>query len=153
MLCALTFSDTGTLLPEFPSLAALQPAPRLHPKPIAVRVRKAVQESIARSGRAWLLRASGLRDMFRTLSAVLSTIGRWLAQASRGRQIANIDHDGPNLFVAENSARCWHSGGPQTVLDDPVELAIGVVLNFPGGQRGHGRGYAICKGNAGVLAI
>src|SRR5713101_3797531 len=78
---------------------------------------------------------------------------RWLAQAPRARQIAYIRHDGPNLFVRENSARGRHSGRPQAVLDDPVELAVGVTLNFHGGERRHARCHCICKGNTGVLSI
>lgn len=84
---------------------------------------------------------------------VVAGIHPRLAQASSGRQVADINDDGPELAVGQDAPGGGHAGRRNSVLEDPVQLPIRVGLNHRGIQLRHGRRHAIGKRHPGVLTI
>src|SRR5271157_558842 len=76
-----------------------------------------------------------------------------LAQAARLWQVAQIEHNRPDLVVAKCVLRAWHAGRPDPVVDDPFQLPVGIGLYVLSSQRWHRRRHAIGEWNAGVLPI
>src|SRR5262249_48297572 len=77
----------------------------------------------------------GMRVWLRfVLFRVLVLLGFFLVDlrsakaASRG-QMANVVHDLPHLVVFKNAFPSRHAGGADAVLNDPLQLAVGVILN------------------------
>ena len=79
-------------------------------------------------------------------SSVLDTI-RWLrllrhrprlSQTSLWRQMTDVEHHLPDLFIAKNIFRGRHSRRKDSVLDNAVQLAVGVGLHRRRIQRGTG---------------
>lgn len=44
----------------------------------------------------------------------------WLAETSRLRQMPNVEDHVPHIVVREDSARWWHAGRVNSVVDDPL---------------------------------
>ncbi len=57
-----------------------------------------------------------------------------IAQAAFGREMADVKDHAPHLFVAEVAGGGGHAGGIESVLDDPLELAVGVSLHLGAGE-------------------
>src|SRR3954465_9683703 len=75
------------------------------------------------------------------------------AEASLGRQVANVVDDLPHFVVLENPFPSRHSGGTNTVLDDPLELPVGVLLHIFRREVGYRRGHLLSKRDTRVLAV
>jgi hypothetical protein len=67
--------------------------------------------------------------------------------------MSNVNHQLPNLLIAENISRSWHSGGKDSILDNPVQLPVAIGLNRLRVQRWHRWCHLIGEGHAGVLTI
>jgi hypothetical protein len=53
----------------------------------------------------------------------------WLAQAALGWEVPNIVDDVPHLFILQNPFPPRHSRRLDSVFDDPLQLAVGVILH------------------------
>src|ERR1700761_280724 len=65
----------------------------------------------------------------------------------------HVYHDRPQFVVAERAFGAGHAGWPDAVIENPLQLAIGVTLNFLGGQRRDGWRDVVDERDTGVLAV
>ena len=54
----------------------------------------------------------------------------WRAEAAFGREMTDKEHDLPLLIIARIIGPSRHARGLDAILDDPLQLAISVVLDF-----------------------
>src|SRR5205807_9716824 len=67
--------------------------------------------------------------------------------------MAQIDDDGPHILIAQYPFGRRHAGRREPVLDDPLELTVGVSLYHRQRERRHRGGHLGREGNAGSLPI
>src|ERR1700722_17583438 len=67
--------------------------------------------------------------------------------------MAKKDHDGPSLILAQYAFGSRHARWPDTVVDNPLQLSIGVPLHLLRGQRRHRWRHVVRKGHPSVLTI
>lgn len=84
---------------------------------------------------------------------MLPAVHWWVTQASGGGKVANVDHDRPYFVVTQGSPGAGHSRGPYTVVDDPFQLAIGILLHFSGRERRQRRRHSIGEWNPGASSV
>src|SRR5476651_259698 len=73
------------------------------------------------------------------------------ALATDGRQMPQIDDDGPQLVVAQCSLGARHAGWTNAIIKNPLQLPVGIALNLRRRERGNWRGDVIDERNTRVL--
>src|SRR5579859_2957714 len=59
----------------------------------------------------------------------------------------------PDLLIAQRPLRSRHARGENSIIDNPLQLAIRVSLNLSRSQRRYRRRHVIHKWHPGILAI
>ena len=86
-------------------------------------------------------------------SVLVAGIGFWIPQAPSRRQMAQIEHDVPNLVAVEDPFGGRHSRRFDPILDDRSQLAIRVALDLRRGERRDRRRHICRKRNTGILPV
>ena len=73
--------------------------------------------------------------------------------AAGRRQMAQEHHNRPEFVVTQSSFGAGHSGGPNTIVEDPLQLPIRLTLLLEGGERRNGRGYVVGEWDTCTLTI
>src|ERR1700712_3770488 len=73
--------------------------------------------------------------------------------AAGWRQVPQVGDDGPLLLVTQDSLGTRHPAGPESVVDDPLQLTVRVFLYLAGRERRWRRRKVFREGDSGVLAV
>lgn len=80
-------------------------------------------------------------------------IHRGFAQAACRWEMADIDDDRPQFIVAQNAFGTGHARRRDPVVEDPLQLAICVLLNLRRCERWDRGRHVPCERNPGVLTV
>ena len=75
------------------------------------------------------------------------------SQAALRGQMTNVADYLPDLVFFQNSLPGRHAGGIDSVYENPVQLAVGVSLDFSSAQIRHWGRHLLRERHAGVLSI
>ena len=75
------------------------------------------------------------------------------AEAASSREVTDIADHLPHLIVFQNAFPSRHSGRPNPIFDNPLQLAVGIFLNVLGGKIGNGRFHFLGEWHSGVLSV
>jgi hypothetical protein len=67
--------------------------------------------------------------------------------------MAQVEDNRPYFIVCQYATRTGHAGRLDAIIDDPLQLTVGIFLHVGGRQGRNWRRHVFCKRHAGVLAV